>query len=207
MVVKKLLFILTIGVEILASCSKDEITPPYSGETDQTLFLYLPWSTNLTSYFRQNIADFETAIKENILKNNRLIVFFSSSATEASMFEITYEKGEAVRTVLREYENPAFTSVEGLTSIFEDVKYYAPANRYAMIIGCHGMGWLPVPNTKAITSGVDKEKYYWEYEGVPLTRYFGGTTADVQTDVTTLAEALYTSGLTHIAPSPPFSLP
>ncbi|MDR3119425.1 MAG: hypothetical protein LBU44_08455 [Mediterranea sp.] len=160
---KRFLFILTIGIITLASCSKDESGPPC--ETEQTLFLYMPWSSNLTPYFSQNIADLETAVKENILKNNRLIVFFSSSATEAFMFEITCKNGQAMQTVLRKYKDPAFTTVDGIASILNDVKHFAPANRYAMVIGSHGMGWLPVAGTKARAAIPDEEKYHWEYEG------------------------------------------
>lgn len=179
----------------MISCVKEEPEPSIPLETEQTLFLYMPWSTNLTSYFEQNIRDFESAIAGNILKNNRLIVFFSSSATEASLFELTYEKGKNVRTTLKEYTNPSVTTASGITSILNDLVSFAPANRYALIVSSHGMGWLPVPASRFRASGGDFEKDYWAYDGVPLTRYFGGTTPDVQTPVTTLAEAIAAAGI------------
>ena len=51
--------------------------------------MYLPWSTNLTSYFYNNISDMEEAIQEKGLHNERIIVFLSTSSSEAEMFEIT----------------------------------------------------------------------------------------------------------------------
>lgn len=187
-----LLFLTLFG---MASCSKDDIEGQFPPETGQTVFLYMPWSTNLTSYFQQNIADFETAIRGNILKNNRLVVFLSSSATEASMFELKYEKGQNVRIPLKEYSDPKFTEADGITAILNDVMCFAPANRYAMIIGCHGMGWLPVQSGRARGAYNDCDKDYWEYEGVPLTRYFGGTTSDVQTEITELAKGIANTGI------------
>ena len=55
------------------------------------------------------------------------------------------------------------------------------------------MGWLPVHSTKgrARTS----IRMHWENEGVPQTRYFGGTTSQYQTDITTLAEGIADAGI------------
>ena len=55
--------------------------------------MYLPWSTNLTSYFYDNITDLEKAIAEKGLEQEKVIVFMSTSALEAEMFEIVYNKG------------------------------------------------------------------------------------------------------------------
>ena len=36
---------------------------------------------------------------------------------------------------------------------------------------------------------------HWEYENVPMTRYFGGLNAQYQTDITTLAKGISNAGL------------
>lgn len=48
--------------------------------------MYLPWSTNLTSYFYQNIDDMEDAISRRGLDKERVLVFLSTSSTEAELF-------------------------------------------------------------------------------------------------------------------------
>ena len=190
---KYILFILFFPA-VLLSCTKEKVVVP--AENDQTVFMYLPWSSNLTSYFRQNIADFETAIAGGILKNERVVVFFMTSPTEASLFELKHRGGKSVRSTFKTYSfeasNPApYTTAAGITSILEDVIHYAPANRYAMVIGCHGMGWLPV---SSVSRGA-AEKYHWEYADGPLTRFFGGTTSQYQTDIATLADGIAGAGL------------
>lgn len=170
----------------LTSCEKED-TPSTPTDTEQTVLMYLPWSSNLTSYFYTNISDFETVVKRNILKNEKIVVFISTSPTKATLFELVYDDGECIRKTLKDYSNPAFTTAEGITSILNDVKTFAPANRYAMTIGCHGMGWLPVPGAQSRSIS---QKKHWEYQGVPLTRYFGGLESEYQTDVTTLAEGI-----------------
>ncbi|MDR2038939.1 MAG: Clostripain family protein, partial [Bacteroidales bacterium] len=189
---KKAVILMFIYSLLTVSCTKDDEPEPQ--ETERTVFMYLPWSTNLAAHFAKNLTDLETALQDNILKNNRLLVFLSTSSTEAIMFEMEYKDGKNTRTTLKEYTNPAFTTSTGITSILNDVRYFAPANRYAMIIGSHGMAWLPVQQEQS-TLKLGREKDYWEYEGVPETRFFGGTTPEYQTDITTLASGIAGAGI------------
>ena len=181
--------ILCIGL-CFSSCTEEEDGPV---PTEKTLFMYFPWSNNLTGYFRDNVADMETAISRRGLRGERVLVFFSTSSDEAELYEITCRNGKCERTVLKNYTAPAITTAEGITSILNDVKRFAPAPTYAMTIGCHGMGWVPV---EAGRSRVASDfKYHWETEDGPLTRFFGGTVEDYQTNVTTLAEAIANAGM------------
>ena len=181
------LIAIVFGCILLISCTKEDIDPTPK-ENNQTVFLYMPWSTNLTSYFHQNIADFETAIKKDgLLKNERFIVFFATSSNEATLFEIENKNGTCVRNTLKSYTTTAFTTAEGIASLIDEVKRFAPAPKYAMIVSSHAMGWLPVSGTKAKYA---LQKDYWEYEGVPLTRYFGGLSSEYQIDIPEFAEGI-----------------
>ena len=60
--IRLLPILLVIGLSCLTSCQKEEIP---SADNERTLFMYLPWSTNLTSYFYQNIDDMEDAISRS----------------------------------------------------------------------------------------------------------------------------------------------
>ena len=53
----------------------DPTDPVVRSDNEQTVFMYLPWSTDLTSFFYQNIADLKSIIGQNILKNERVLVF------------------------------------------------------------------------------------------------------------------------------------
>lgn len=170
--------------------------------SDQTLLMYMPWSGNLTSYFRINLADMKEAISYGILKDERVLVFFATSPTQATLYELTYNaaEGSCEEKLLKEYQSHPCTTAEGITSILNDVKTFAPADLYSMTIGGHGMGWLPVNSSrtsfpKASTASSTAPIYHWEAEGYPLTRYFGGTTSNHQTDITTLAKAIKDAGL------------
>ena len=213
--IKPIIFVLFLSFS-MASCEKEdiipespdiedtenptdtdpnEIVPPIvRANNEQTVFMYLPWSNNLTSNFYQNISDLESVIEKNILKNERVIVFMCTEATEATLFELVYENGKSVRKTYKQYTDPVYTTAEGITSILNDVRECTPAQRYSMIIGCHGMGWIPVSNAQS-RSNLCVNKMHWEYENVPMTRYFGGLYPQYQTDITTLAQGISNAGL------------
>lgn len=174
----------------------DPTDPVVRSDNEQTVFMYLPWSTDLTSFFYQNIADLKSIIGQNILKNERVLVFMCTTATKATLYELSYEKGAAVQKALKSYNypTPSYTTAEGITSILNDVQTYSPAKRYAMIIGCHGMGWIPVSKTQS-RSSLQTVKKHWEYGNTPMTRLFGGRESKYQTDITTLAEGISSAGL------------
>ena len=79
-----LLLILLIIPLAFTSCEQED----WPVKTDQTVLMYLPWSSNLKSYFETNISDFESVVERNILKNERVVVFFCTSPTEAVLFEL-----------------------------------------------------------------------------------------------------------------------
>ena len=173
----------------LASCSKEdplEVLPT----AERTIFVYMPWSSDLLSYFNTNLEDLETSIVENRIQTDRFIVFLSESATEASLFELKYEHGKVTRVPLKSYTDPPFTTAAGITAILNDVVSVSETERYAMIIGSHGVGWIPVSSVLSRTAGF---RLHWEDNN--LTRFFGGKSARYQTDITTLAQGIAGAGL------------
>lgn len=192
---KNLLLYIILAVTLLTSCSGPDEPVADTIHNERTLFVYMPWSTNLTGYFRQNLNDLENCIESmGGLDNERIIVFISSTSSEASMFEITYDDGKCRRIEMKNYTDPAFTTEHGLAEILADATGFAPAKRYSMIIGCHGMGWLPV-NVNARSRSAGTEPFHWEYDTPVATRFFGGTTSQYQTDITTLAAAIADTGV------------
>lgn len=175
----------------LSACEKEKA--PIAATVDQTVLMYLPWATDLLSYFQTNISDMESAIAGDILKKERVIVLLSTSSTKAELFELKYQNGKCIRIPLKSYTSPALTTAGWITSMLEDVKTFAPAYRYGMTIGCHGMGWIPVQAMSKARSS--SEKYHWEYEGAIKTRFFGGRSSEFQTEVSALAQGITNAGI------------
>ena len=190
---RRFLYFLLICSLVFALSSCHEDSPEPVTESTRTVFVYMPWSTDLLSAFEQNLEDLKTAISEmGGLKDERLIVFLSSSTTSASLFEITYQNGTCSQKQIKQYTNPSNVSLSGLTQLLTEVRTYAPAKSYSMIIGCHGMGWVPVYATDTKTT-TDTKTLLSSPTGTPryLTRWFGayGNKA-CQTEISTLRQAM-----------------
>ena len=181
---------LVVGI-LMVSCS--DSSSEDDKVTRKTVFVYFPWTGNLTSFLKDNILYMEDAIEERGLSGERVVVFFATSSTKADLFEIVCKNGECSRVPLQEYDKASLIEASDITSVLNDVKRYAPALRYSMIVGCHGKGWIPAEDVEFVRT-LSGQPEYWERE-VPLTRFFGGTSYDSQTDVTALARGIENAGI------------
>lgn len=124
------------------------------------------------------------------LSDERVLVFISTSPTEANLLKSNMKR-LLQRVDLKSYVNPAFTTemelqrfwmmwyLMHLLKIFHDYR-----------MSRHGMASCQYKQDIAY-----KWKYHWDYEGSLLTRYFGGTTPEYQTDIATLSSAITSVGL------------
>lgn len=207
----KRLSILLLTLLVLVGCD-DKNTYVEQIAPEQTLLMYFPWSgndngsTGLLSHFLTNISDMEEAIRYNAPEGCRVLVYLvnpkketgingaTNSYLEGSLYELRHHKGQVDSVGIASYRNPDMTEAEQIARLLKDVQAYAPAPRYAMTIGCHGMGWIPATASKA-ASREGAEREYWEYEGVHQTRWFGGVDAEFQTEISTLAQAIDRAGI------------
>lgn len=131
---------------LFSACSKDNDTDTEQ-YNKQTILVYMPWSGDkenegLYPIFLENIDSIQSGIKaQNGLKNSRLLVFLSKSATQSELFEISYHNHKLQHIPIKTYNGNDYTTVKGIAQIINDTKTTAQALNYAMIIGCHGTGW------------------------------------------------------------------
>jgi len=170
------IFLIIFSLGFHACSNEDDPIPEPIDAYTRTLFVYMPWSSNLYSAFEQNLKDLLTAINETGLDNQRVIILLANSNNTATLQEVVLYNGFYSRKNIKDYTfNMAdYTTEDGLTSILSDIITIAPADEYSMIIGCHGMGWLPV------TRSVE----------MPSTRWYGGASSLYQTEISTLHKAL-----------------
>lgn len=110
----------------------------------QTVFMFFPWSNNLLSDFRRTVEDMQTVVTQRSMKDERIMVFMATSEREAVLFELKKQNGRCLTDTLQRYSDRPFTSRQWLTSLFSEVMTLAPASRYGMVVGCHGLAWVPV---------------------------------------------------------------
>ena len=213
--------IATLFIVVGVSCSNGDspdgpdmpVTP-----VGQTVFMFFPWSNSLLSDFRRTVEDMQTVVAERSMKNERIMVFMATSEREAVLFELKKQNGRCLTDTLRRYSDRPFTSRQWLTSLFSEVMTLAPASRYGMVVGCHGLAWVPVQGQRSARKKlgsqerideednlykeerIDKEGepndlMHFEVQGPVTTRFIGGTYPETQIETTDLADAMADAGL------------
>ncbi len=213
------LIIATLFIVVGVSCSNGDspdgpdvpVTP-----VGQTVFMFFPWSNNLLSDFRRTVEDMQTVVTQRSMKGERIMVFMATSEREAVLFELKKQNGRCLTDTLRRYSDRPFTSRQWLTSLFSEVMTLAPASRYGMVVGCHGLAWVPVqgqrnaPKRLGSQEKIDEEDnlykeekidkegddlMHFEVQGPVTTRFIGGTYPETQIETTDLADAMADAGL------------
>lgn len=182
-------FISIILLLPIASCSPESDDEKTTG---QTVVMFFPWSTNLQSDFKRNIREFSSVIARCGLNGERVVVCFATSHNTAVVYELKPSHGRCLADTLRRYYNRTFTTRSSLASLFSDIKSLAPAERYGMVLGSHGMAWLPVDDS----SRMRRIARHYDKGGLLKTRYMGGLTSDCQIETSNFAGALQDAGLT-----------
>lgn len=210
--------IATLFIVVGASCSNGDspdgpdvpVTP-----VGQTVFMFFPWSNSLLSDFRRTVEDMQTVVAQRSMKDERIMVFMATSEREAVLFELKKQNGRCLTDTLRRYSDRPFTSRQWLTSLFSKVMTLAPASRYGMVVGCHGLAWVPVQGQRNARKRlgsqerideeynlykeekIDKEGddlMHFEVQGPVTTRFIGGTYPETQIETTDLADAMADAG-------------
>ncbi len=160
--------------------------------------MYFPWSTNLTSFFRRSIEEVEDYLVEEGNEDVRVVVFLSTSSTKAEMFELWNGK----RYEHKKYVNPLNVTPEGLANVLKDVRNFAPAGNYSMIVSAHGLGWKYKNRQQNVIPMMLRERLQTmtpsdidPQQQIPMSRCFGGAQSYEQMDIEELAEGIEHAGM------------
>ena len=206
---KKFILFLQLAAFILfASCSAEDPDPapqPPVIETN-TIFVYMPWSGStkkdpgLYSFFLTNIQDIKSAIvNQGGLGNKKLMIFISTKVDKGALINVQYKNGSCIDDTVAIYDNTQpdlrLNTAEWITTLLKRVKQEAPANHYSMIVGCHGMGWIPAkPSTRINRPAVSPFGLNQNAgKAGPPTRWLGGNA--YQTNISDFDKGIEDSGI------------
>ena len=209
LIMKKIFLLLQLAMLVFfASCSGEDPDPiPQPGaEVENTIFVYMPWSgvsdtdSGLYSFFLTNIQDIKSAIvNQGGLGNKRLMIFISTKVNKGALINVQYKNGSCVDDTVAIYNNKLaglkLNSAEWITTLLKRVKQEAPAKHYSMIVGCHGMGWIPAKPSTRINRSVASPFGLNKNAGKagPPTRWLGGDA--YQTNISEFDKGIEDSGI------------
>lgn len=116
---------------------------------ERTIIMYLPYSgsgiNDLYPFFEQNILDVEQSIKQagGLGTNNLYVVIADHSPARVYLYRVRMEGTECVHDTIKRYDYPRLMDAQWITRVINDVRSISNTPKYAMLVGCHGNGWLP----------------------------------------------------------------
>ena len=188
---KKILLMLLVAASLLSatSCSSDG-DEPQDVPTEQTVIMFFPWSNTLYGDFQRSVRNFSNAVARRGLRGERVVVCMATDPTSAVLYELKCSGGKCWNDTLRRFSDRTFTSRSSMASLFGDIKAIAPAPRYGMVVGSHGLGWIPVSSQQRAA------RVRMHYDTAVLrTRYIGGTTPATQIEIGNFAGAMADASL------------
>lgn len=186
----------TIVCVLLGLWACDRTEPPVSGE-GRTVLIYMAADNNLSGDGYDNIEQLLKGIGDF---SGHLVVYFDAGNANPVLLEIMNKNEQAIKRVVREYDEENSASPEVLSRVIRDTKNLFPADSYGLILWSHGLGW--VPETFKFS-----RVFPFRLEGnkLPRTKYFAEDThlGDKQSgkaymDIKDLREALPDNGFEFI---------
>lgn len=172
---------------------------------DQTVLFYLSGQTLLSYFKNTNIPEIQQAVGDHILYDSRVLVLIQPSTQQSLLIEYSFDYDtQACRAdTLRRYTDFRSIRQADIVRVLTDMKELAPANRYGLVLGSHGGGWVPAAymNLTVNESADDDEEELWALSlqadprdwlgrlaGADATRWFGEDNRST-TDIATWAAA------------------
>ena len=161
----------------------------------QTIMIYFV-GTSLTSYYKTNIEKMLQALDANIQHDARILATFTDSSVDATLYEFRYDNilGKAVKEKVKEVSLSTPYKATTLEDVIRNMKEFAPADSYSLIIGSHGHGWtskyfVETQSSRLKNMGYGISPLLWQKPENALTRHIGDGDRSVQYDIEEIATA------------------
>ncbi len=149
--------------------------------------------TALDSYFNVNVSNMLNALNTDIQGDAILLAITTDSTTDATLYELRYDAalGKAVKEKIQELSLPTPYDAALFEANLRAALDYAPAEKYALVVGSHGFGWVPKNPTVSSVQlmKVGAPSLLWSKPYDSLTRHIGDGD-NVRYDVTEIATAI-----------------
>ena len=156
---------------VFTACgSNDEPAPTTAA---RTVLVYQVANNELSTYATADIREMLNGSQNGGIPENSHLLVYSSNPDGITLSEIK----NGTQTVLKTYpDNSLSVTSERMREVYADMRRYAPAADYGLVLWSHGSGWLQT----GIEDPADR----------PKRRSFGSESGGKEMNVTTLARVL-----------------
>ena len=142
--ITKLVIILCLAIGFI-SCKDNNDEPKIENkEANRTILVYMVATNTLSGYDKMDIQEMLMAANDIDLSKNNIIVYHCSKSSNPKLIQITNKNGITTEEILKEYSDQ-YSSLEKVrfSEVFMDIKKFAPAKDYGLILWSHAMSWTP----------------------------------------------------------------
>lgn len=158
--------LLSLSFLCIACGGEDEPTKPANKQPQRTVLAYIVSDNSLSYFSDSDINEMLEGIKSVDTQVNNLLVYVDSNTTPV-LYRITNDKkGNAIKEIIREYDEQVSTSPQVMKEVCSTVFSNYPAQSYGLIYWSHGEGWKPVPLTATRWIGQDKGDGTTDYTNI-----------------------------------------
>ena len=150
----------------MACGGDDEPTKPANKQPQRTVLAYIVSDNSLSYFSDSDINEMLEGIKSVDTQVNNLLVYADSNTTPV-LYRITKDKkGNAIKEIIREYDEQVSTSPQVMKEVCNTVFTNYPAQSYGLIYWSHGEGWKPMPLAATRWIGQDKGDGTTDYTNI-----------------------------------------
>ena len=158
--------LLSLSFLCIACGGDDEPTKPAQKQPQRTVLAYIVSDNSLSYFSDSDINEMLEGIKSVDTQVNNLLVYADSNATPV-LYRITKDKkGNAIKEIIREYDEQVSTSPQVMKEVCNTVFTNYPAQSYGLIYWSHGEGWKPMPLAATRWIGQDKGDGTTDYTNI-----------------------------------------
>lgn len=158
--------LLSLSFLCIACGGEDEPTKPAQKQPQRTVLAYIVSDNSLSYFSDSDINEMLEGIKSVDTQVNNLLVYADSNTTPV-LYRITKDKkGNAIKEIIREYDEQVSTSPQVMKEVCSTVFSNYPAQSYGLIYWSHGEGWKPMPLTATRWIGQDKGDGTTDYTNI-----------------------------------------
>ncbi len=164
-------------------------------KASQTIIVHFV-GTALQYYFDLNTTKILEALNADIQGDAQVLAITTDSTNNATLYELRYDStlGKAVQEMVAKLSLPTpYNAV-----LFEDnlrkALAFAPAERYALVVGSHGLAWIPKSSNASSSQrmwrmGITPSELWKRNKNAEITRHIGDSNT-TQYDITEIVEAI-----------------
>lgn len=168
----------------------------------QTIIIHFVGTALREPYFTSNLQKMLEALSHNIQGDARVMAITTESTTDGILYELRYDEnlGKAVKEKVKDLDLKTPYNANLLKFNLQKALEFAPADKYALVIGSHGLGWVPKVSSAATSRalmrmGISPASLWERNKGAEMTRHIGDKGEIVQYDVHEIASAIESNNI------------